>query len=127
MAAKPRFDGEWVKLNQLCTKGRSALRQKDLTNDGPYAVYGASGIVGSMPTFQNDIRYVAVVKDGAGVGRASLCSANTSVLGTMQALIPVEEVSPEYLLHLIRAMRLYDSAYLLQGLWTTPGQARFYG
>lgn len=108
MAAKPRFDGEWVKLNQLCTKGRSALRQKDLTNDGPYAVYGASGIVGSMPTFQNDIRYVAVVKDGAGVGRASLCSANTSVLGTMQALIPVEEVSPEYLLHLIRAMRLGD-------------------
>ena len=61
-----------------------------------------------MPTFQNDIRYVAVVKDGAGVGRASLCSANTSVLGTMQALIPVEEVSPEYLLHLIRAMRLGD-------------------
>ena len=79
-----------------------------MTNDGPYAVYGASGIVGSMPTFQNDIRYVAVVKDGAGVGRASLCSANTSVLGTMQALIPVEEVSPEYLLHLIRAMRLGD-------------------
>ena len=61
-----------------------------------------------MPTFQNDIRYVAVVKDGAGVGRASLCSANTSVLGTMQALIPVEEVSTEYLLHLIRAMRLGD-------------------
>lgn len=107
-ANKPPFDGEWVKLNQLCTKGKSALRQKDLIDDGPYAVYGASGIVGSMATFQNGARYVAVVKDGAGVGRANLCSARTSVLGTMQALIPTEMVLPEYLLHLIRAMRLGD-------------------
>lgn len=95
-----------MRLDQLCVKGRSALRQKDLTDDGPYAVYGASGIVGSMGTFQNGTRYVAVVKDGAGVGRASLCPANTSVLGTMQALIPTEQVLPEYLLHLVRAMRL---------------------
>ena len=107
-ANKPPFDGEWVKLNQLCTKGKSALRQKDLIDDGPYAVYGTSGIVGSMATFQNGARYVAVVKDGAGVGRANLCSARTSVLGTMQALIPTEMVLPEYLLHLIRAMRLGD-------------------
>ena len=89
-------------------KGRSALRQKDLIDDGPYAVYGASGIIGSMSTFQNGARYVAVVKDGAGVGRANLCSARTSVLGTMQALIPTEMVLPEYLLHLIRAMHLGD-------------------
>ena len=61
-----------------------------------------------MSTFQNGARYVAVVKDGAGVGRANLCSARTSVLGTMQALIPTEMVLPEYLLHLIRAMRLGD-------------------
>lgn len=61
-----------------------------------------------MATFQNGARYVAVVKDGAGVGRANLCSARTSVLGTMQALIPTEMVLPEYLLHLIRAMRLGD-------------------
>ena len=107
-ANKPPFDGEWVRLNQLCMKGRSALRQKDLIDDGPYAVYGASGIIGSMSTFQNSARYVAVVKDGAGVGRVNLCSARTSVLGTMQALIPTEMVLPEYLLHLIRAMRLGD-------------------
>ena len=107
-ANKPPFDGEWVRLNQLCMKGRSALRQKDLIDGGPYAVYGASGIIGSMSTFQNGARYVAVVKDGAGVGRVNLCSARTSVLGTMQALIPTEMVLPEYLLHLIRAMRLGD-------------------
>ena len=103
---KPQFVGERVPLNRLCTKGKSSLRQKDVVNDGPYCVYGASGIVGSMATFQNERPYVAVVKDGAGVGRVSLCAEKTSVLGTMQSLIPNEGVLAEYLLHLIRSMRL---------------------
>ena len=106
MASKPQFVGERVPLNRLCTKGKSSLRQKDVVNDGPYCVYGASGIVGSMATFQNERPYVAVVKDGAGVGRVSLCAEKTSVLGTMQSLIPNEGVLAEYLLHLIRSMRL---------------------
>ena len=106
MSSKPRFDGEKVQLDQLCSKGKSTLRQKDVVNDGPYSVYGASGIVGSMSTYQNTNEYVAVVKDGAGVGRANLCLGETSVLGTMQALIPKENVLPEYLLHLVRSLRL---------------------
>ena len=106
MASKPQFVGERIPLNRLCTKGKSSLRQKDVVNDGPYCVYGASGIVGSMATFQNERPYVAVVKDGAGVGRVSLCAEKTSVLGTMQSLIPNEGVLAEYLLHLIRSMRL---------------------
>lgn len=106
MAAKPRFAGEKVPLDQLCSKGKSALRQKDIANDGPYSVYGASGIVGFMSTYQNAGEYVAVVKDGAGVGRASLCLGKTSVLGTMQALIPNENVLPEYLFYLVRSLRL---------------------
>ena len=104
---KPRFVGE-AKLNELCSKGKSSLRQKDVFNDGPYAVYGASGLIGTMASFQNAVPYVAVVKDGAGVGRASACDANTSVLGTMQALIPNEGISRDYLLHLVRSLHLGD-------------------
>ncbi|RDB55446.1 restriction endonuclease subunit S [Paraeggerthella hongkongensis] len=90
----------------MCTKGRSALRQKDVENNGPFLVYGASGPIGCMLEFQNANPYVAVVKDGAGVGRASFCEAQTSVLGTMQALLPNEKVTCRYLLHLVRSMRL---------------------
>ena len=75
-------------------------------NDGPYAVYGASGVIGSMSKYQNDVPYVAVVKDGAGVGRANACDAKTSVLGTMQALIPKSNVERDYLLHLVRSLQL---------------------
>lgn len=110
-SSKPQFveeRGQKVKLNNLCSRGKSSLRQKDVSNDGPYAVYGASGLVGTMASFQNAVPYVAVVKDGAGVGRASACEANTSVLGTMQALIPSEGIDRDYLLHLVRSLHLGD-------------------
>ena len=79
-----------MKLNEICSKGKSSLRQKDVINDGPYSVYGASGVVGTTSDYQNEIPYVAVIKDGAGVGRASACEPMTSVLGTMQALAPIQ-------------------------------------
>jgi len=108
MCGKPQFSGECrrVKLNEICSKGKSSLRQKDVFNDGPYSVYGASGVIGTTSDYQNEIPYVAVVKDGAGVGRASACEPRTSVLGTMQALIPNSNVERDYLLHLVRSLRL---------------------
>ena len=108
MSSKPRFVGEYrrVKLSEICSKGKSSLRQKDVFDDGPYAVYGASGIVGTMSVYQNEAPYVAVVKDGAGVGRANACEPMTSVLGTMQALIPNSDVDRDYLLHLVRSLHL---------------------
>lgn len=103
---KPQFAGEWVRLEDLCIKGRSSLRQKDIKNDGRFPVYGASGVVGTMASYQIDVPYVAVVKDGAGVGRATICKANSSVLGTMQALIPKSEIQAEYLYHLVQSLNL---------------------
>ena len=95
-----------IALNELCKKGSSSLRLKDIENDGPYPVYGASGIVGYSVNYQNENRYVAVVKDGAGVGRACTCEPKSSVLGTMQALLPLDGVDCDYLLHLVRSMKL---------------------
>ena len=108
MTNKPQFVGECrrVKLNEICSKGKSSLRQKDVINDGPYSVYGASGVVGTTSDYQNEIPYVAVVKDGAGVGRANACEPMTSVLGTMQALIPNPNVERDYLLYLVRSLQL---------------------
>lgn len=108
MPNKPQFVGEYrrVKLSEICSKGKSSLRQKDVFDDGPYTVYGASGIVGTMSVYQNEAPYVAVVKDGAGVGRANACEPMTSVLGTMQALIPNSDVDRDYLLHLVRSLHL---------------------
>ena len=95
-----------MRLNEICTKGKSTLRQKDLPNDGHYPVYGASGVVGGMAEYQNAIPYVAIVKDGAGVGRVYACEAKSSVLGTMQALVPNERTERDYLFHLLRSLKL---------------------
>ena len=107
-SGKCQFGGESVRLGDICRKGKSSLRLKDLESDGRYAVYGASGIVGMIDSFQNDAPYVSVIKDGAGVGRAFACEACTSVLGTMQALLPKEGVERDYLLHLVRSIKLGD-------------------
>lgn len=96
----------YVKLEEICFKGVSSLRQKDTLAVGDYPVYGASGICGYLSGYQHNEPYVAVVKDGAGVGRVQLCSGKSSVLGTLQALLPKDEVSCEYLYEVVRSLEL---------------------
>lgn len=95
-----------TQLKAICHKGSSSLRQKDVANDGPYAIYGAPGIIGYSSTYQFELPYLAVVKDGAGVGRVMVCEAKSSVLGTMQAIKPNDGVDLYYLQHLLKAMNL---------------------
>ena len=49
---------------------------------------------------------MAVVKDGAGIGRTMLLPAKSSVIGTMQYLLPKSNVSAEYLKYVVQHMRL---------------------
>lgn len=95
-----------TQLKAICHKGSSSLRQKDVANDGPYAIYGAPGIIGYSSTYQFEHPYLAVVKDGAGVGRVMVCEAKSSVLGTMQAIKSNDGVDLYYLQHLLKAMNL---------------------
>ncbi len=106
MSEQSRPGTKAVKLKEICIKESSSLRQKDLLAEGLFPVYGAAGIAGTLNEYQIDKQYVAVIKDGAGVGRARLCDSKTSVLGTMQALVPRDSVMPEYLLYLVRSMNL---------------------
>ena len=96
-----------VKLEDVCERGTSSLMQKDITDkNGPYPVYGASGRIGSMETYQQEHRTVAVVKDGAGIGRTMLLPEKSSIIGTMQYLIPKNCIEPEYLYYVVKYMHL---------------------
>ena len=78
-----------VKLEDVCERGTSNLKQSDIAKtSGDYPIYGASGYIGNTNFYHQEKPYVAVVKDGAGVGRAALYPANSSVIGTMQYLLP---------------------------------------
>ena len=96
-----------VKLEDVCERGTSRLMQKDIVDkNGKYPVYGASGRIGSMETYQQEHQTVAVVKDGAGIGRTMLLPEKSSVIGTMQYLIPKNCIESEYLYYVVKYMHL---------------------
>ncbi len=95
-----------MKLKDVCIKGTSNIRQKDVNDSGRYPVYGAAGPVGFMNSFLYDEPYDGVVKDGAGIGRATYLPSNSSIIGTMQALIPKKNVLPKYLYYAVSSMHL---------------------
>ena len=96
-----------VRLEDVCEKESSKLKQSDVIDqNGLYPVYGASGYLGSINTYQQSNYYVAVVKDGAGIGRIMLLPPKSSIIGTMQYLIPKDNVHPEYLYYVVKAKHL---------------------
>ena len=96
-----------VKLEDVCERGTSSLMQKDIVDkNGKYPVYGASGRIGSMETYQQEHQTVAVVKDGAGIGRTMLLPEKSSVIGTIQYLIPKNCIESEYLYYVVKYMHL---------------------
>ena len=96
-----------VKLKDVCVKATSNLKQSDvLSEGGEYPVYGATGYLGNIDSYHQDKTYIAVVKDGAGIGRTTILPPKSSVIGTMQYLIPKENVMPEYLYYVVKHMRL---------------------
>ena len=96
-----------VKLEDVCERGTSNLKQSDIAKtSGDYPIYGASGYIGNTNFYHQEKPYVAIVKDGAGVGRAALYPANSSVIGTMQYLLPKDNVLPKYLFYVVSYMHL---------------------
>lgn len=84
----PEFknEGEWAKkeLDEIAFSESSsiALNKLELKSIG-YPVYGADSIVGYIDDFQQNEKYISIVKDGSGVGRLNLCQSHSSILGTL--------------------------------------------
>ena len=98
---------KYVTLGEVCSKGSSNIAQKDIEhNNGSYGIYGASGYIKDVDFYHQDKPYIAVVKDGAGIGRTMLLPEKTSVIGTMQYLIPNDMICVEYLYYAVTYMNL---------------------
>lgn len=96
-----------VKLGDICEKGSSNIAQKDVENNsGNYPIYGAAGLIKYVDFYQQEKEYIAVVKDGAGIGRAMKLPAKSSVIGTMQYIFPKENVYIDYLFYLLSHLNL---------------------
>ncbi len=96
-----------VKLEDVCNKATSNIMQKNIADHkGAYKIFGATGYIGAVDFYDQEESYVAIVKDGAGIGRTFLLPEKTSVINTMQYLLPKGNIIPEYLYYVVQFMHL---------------------
>ena len=82
---------KWKKLKDICEKGSSNIKQSDLKDlTGDYPIFGASGYIQNVDFYQRNRDYIGIIKDGSGVGRTMLLPAFSSVIGTLQYILPKE-------------------------------------
>ncbi len=100
-------------LGEILDKGSSNLSANKL-NDcvGIYPVYGAGGLIAKVNFYQQDKEYLAIIKDGAGVGRVYHYQPKTSVLGTLQYLYPKPNTNIRFAYYYLQSI---DFAKYYQG------------
>ena len=78
-------------LDDAVKKGSSNISLNKIKEDeGEFPVYGAKGYVQNVSFYQQETEYLGIIKDGAGIGRVSKHPAKSSILATMQYIIPIE-------------------------------------
>ena len=96
-----------LRIKDICDKGSSNLKQKDVEGkNGLYPVYGASGIISHIDTYHQEDNYIAIVKDGSGIGRVTFMPAKSSVIGTMQYILPKEGFNINYIGYCLQSLDL---------------------
>ncbi len=98
-----------MRLKYLCTSYSTALTQSEISDSGPFAVYGATGVVGYVSDYSSAKEYLSVIKDGASVGRVAYCNPKTSLLGTMAYIIPNERADINWLKYVLISLDLGKS------------------
>jgi len=99
----------WVrkKIKDICDKASSNIVQnKVMDNNGDYPLYGASGFVKCLDFYHRDEPYIGIVKDGSGVGRVNVYPAYSSLVGTMQYVIPKNGFLLGYIKYVLQSLNL---------------------
>jgi len=85
-------------IGDVCISASSNVSQNKLADDeGDYPIFGASGLIKKVNFYHRDKPYLSIVKDGSGVGRVTKMDAFTSVIGTLQYILPKENIDLDYL------------------------------
>jgi len=80
-------------IGDVCISASSNVSQNKLANDeGDFPIYGASGLIKKVSFYHQNRPYLSIVKDGSGVGRITKMNAYTSVIGTLQYILPKEKL-----------------------------------
>lgn len=98
-------------ISEICDKASSNIAQNKIADiNGDYPVYGASGYVQNVDFYHRDTDYIGIVKDGSGVGRVNVYPAYSSLLGTMQYIIPKDGYLLGYVAYALKGLNLSSFA-----------------
>lgn len=94
-------------VKDICTKGSSQVAQKNLEGlTGDYPIYGASGLIKNVDFYHQEKEYIGLVKDGSGIGRVMFLPPKSSVIGTLQYILPKEGYNIRYIGYCLQSLRL---------------------
>ena len=98
---------EIKKIKDICNKASSNIAQNKIVElDGDYPVFGASGFVQNIDFYHRDKRYIGVVKDGSGVGRVNIYPPYSSLLGTLQYILPNNGYDLDFVAYALKRVNL---------------------
>jgi type I restriction enzyme S subunit len=98
-------DWEEKKLGEVVESSSSNLSINDLENNfGNYPIYGATGFIKCIDFYEKNEDYIAIVKDGASVGRNFLCSSNSSILGILNYLNSKNNYDLNFIYYLLNSI-----------------------
>ena len=109
---KPEFDGEWVRLTELCKpKQWKTIPKASLKQDG-YPVYGANGVIGYSDSYNHESETILVGCRGT-CGQINVCRPRSYVTGNAMCLDELsEDVDLRYLEQFLRA---FDFKAIISG------------
>jgi len=96
-------------LDDAVVKGSSNISLNNIQEDnGKYPVFGAKGFMKNVSFFQQEKEYLGIIKDGAGIGRVSKHPAESSILATMQYIIPKEDYNIDFVKYFLESLDFED-------------------
>ncbi|MFH6767472.1 restriction endonuclease subunit S [Gaetbulibacter aquiaggeris] len=102
-------DWKYGILDNAVKKGSSNISLNKIQKDeGPYPVFGAKGFMKNVSFYHQERDYLALIKDGAGIGRVSKHPAKSSVLATMQYIIPKEGYDIDFIRYFLEGLDFED-------------------
>ena len=104
---KMKVNWEIKKLKDICDKGSSNVNMKSLDKmQGEYPIYGASGFIQNVNFYHQEKEYIGIIKDGSGIGRTMLLPPKSSVIGTLQYILPKEGNSIHFINYALQSLDL---------------------
>ena len=108
------------RLEEICVPFKSDILVNKIEQDkGIYPLFGAKGLVKTIDYYLQDKQYISIVKWGAGVGRVTIHPAYSSIVATMQGILPQNDISINWLCYLLKSMHLeqYSTSAVVPNLY----------